>query len=254
VSIRTHLLALGIMVGVASPAAAAEDLIPPTEGPFSITGSLALTSEYFFRAISQSDDSPAVQGGLNANYDLGFATASAGVWASNVDFGPADVQDATVEVDYLVGLSGKLMEKLSWNFGGIYYSYPGANNSAGSEPDYWEVALGSSYDFGILTAGVSYNYSPDFFANSGEAHYVHGKITVPLWKVDLIGAVGKQWIEKKQAFAGPDYIDYKLAVAAKVYGFDLDAAFIDTTENSFNGAPLPTYAQNQFVFTVTKNF
>ena len=44
-----------------------------------ITGNVSLTSDYKFRGISQSDESPAIQGGLDYAHDSGFYV---GTWAS----------------------------------------------------------------------------------------------------------------------------------------------------------------------------
>ncbi|MCE3258223.1 MAG: hypothetical protein K0Q64_2306, partial [Nitrobacter vulgaris] len=70
-NVKKHLFALGLVAVMASPAIAADDILPPSaDSAFSITGNVALTTEYFFRGISQSNDSPAVSGGLNLNYKL----------------------------------------------------------------------------------------------------------------------------------------------------------------------------------------
>ena len=52
------------------------------ESPFSAT--FAVTTDYVFRGVSQTDNEPAFQAG--ASYSAPFGLY-AGVWASNVDFG-----------------------------------------------------------------------------------------------------------------------------------------------------------------------
>ena len=86
-NVQKHLFALGLAAVMASPAMAADDIMPPVaDSPFSITGNAALTTEYFFRGVSQSNDSPAVSAGLNANYKFSdMITATAGVWSSSID-------------------------------------------------------------------------------------------------------------------------------------------------------------------------
>ena len=50
---------------------------------FQISGNVALTSDYRFRGISQSDEDFAVQGGFDAEFGPGFYV---GIWGSSVDF------------------------------------------------------------------------------------------------------------------------------------------------------------------------
>ena len=89
------------------------------------------TSDYVFRGISQTDNDPTIQGGLDFSYGILYA----GAWASGLDFGgtqaPGDGLDAQVEIDWYGGI------KPTWNsplgtvnldFGVIYYSYPGATD------------------------------------------------------------------------------------------------------------------------------
>jgi len=260
VSIRTTLLAVGIAASMVGPALAAEDLFPPpTSGPgdsaFSLTGSLTGTSEYFFRGLSQSDDKPAVQGGINAGYKFNDAIGvTAGVWASNVDFAP----DARVEVDYLAGLGGTVMG-VTWGAGATYYTYPGSENGGGANEDFdwleYNATLG--YDFGFFTLGALAAWTPAFQAganqtdDSGDGTYLQANIKIPAKYVDIVGSIGKQWIERNSAYGVPDYRDYKIGVQALVYGFLLEAAWVDT---SLNDRVVTNAANNQFLFTVTRNF
>ena len=58
---------------------------------------LGATSDYVFRGVSQTQEDPAIQGGIDATYGIGYA----GVWASNVDFG---ADDPTAEIDLYAGV------------------------------------------------------------------------------------------------------------------------------------------------------
>ena len=258
-NVKKHLFALGLAAVIASPAIAADDILPPdANSAFSITGNVALTTEYFFRGFSQTNDSPAIQGALNLNYKAtDWMTASAGVWASNVDAGTAN---GTMELDYIAGLAivPPMLPDLTINPGFTYYSYPGSSNvgtvATANEPDFYEWQLGATYNFGLFTLGGFYAYSPDFNLNSGTGHYTQAKVVVPLGYVDLSGSWGRQRIEKNGAWGGPDYSDYKLAAAAKVWGLDLELAYIDTSVNAAQQRGTPNFADSQVIFTVTKNF
>jgi uncharacterized protein (TIGR02001 family) len=247
---------------MASPAIAADDILPPSaDSAFSITGNVALTTEYFFRGVSQSNDSPAVQGGLNLNYKAtDWLTATAGVWSSSVDSSTAN---GSVEVDYIVGVAivPPMLPDLTISPGFTYYSYPGSNNNNGSnpavgnEPDFYEYSIGATYNWGLFTTGLMYAYSPDFNLNSGTGKYINGKVVVPLGFVDLSGSIGKQYVEKNATWGNKDLIDYKLAAGAKVWGIDLELAYIDTNaKTAFPSGATQAATDGAVVFTVTKNF
>jgi uncharacterized protein (TIGR02001 family) len=253
VNVKKHLFALGLVAVMASPAIAADDILPPSaDSAFSITGNVALTTEYFFRGISQSNDSPAVSGGLNLNYKLSdMFVATAGVWSSSIDSGTGN---GGVELDYLLGLAATVTPELTLNVGSTWFTYPGTKN-AGVEPDWWEGSFGATYNFGLFSLGGMYAYSPDFNLNAGDAHYVNAKVVVPLGFVDLSGAVGKQYIEKNAQYGLKDYIDWKLAAGAKVWGIDLELAYIDTNvDQAFPSGATQAATDGAVIFTVTKNF
>jgi uncharacterized protein (TIGR02001 family) len=260
VNVKKHLFALGLVAAMSAPAMAADDVLPPSDtSPFSITGSAALTTEYFFRGFSQSNDSPSVSAGLNANYKItDWMTATAGVWAASVDSGTAN---GDVELDYIASLAivPPMLPDLTVTPGVIWYTYPGSNNTNGTvatanEPDFFETSLGATYNFGLFALTGTWNYSPDFNLNSGTGNYINAKVVVPLGYIDLSGSIGKQYIEKNGTWGGPDYKDYKIAAAAKVWGLDLELAWIDTSVSARQQRNTPNFADNQFLFTVTKNF
>ncbi len=50
---------------------AAEPLVEAKGIPGEVSANFALTSEYFFRGLSQTDDAPALQGGMDYKAELG---------------------------------------------------------------------------------------------------------------------------------------------------------------------------------------
>lgn len=245
-SIKRILVALALFGATAGSAGAAEDIYPiAAGGPGAFTGSVAVTSEYFFRGLSQTDDKPAVQGGLGYTHDFGGVSGSVGLWGSNVNF-----SDATVEMDWTAGFSGTVYGA-TWNLGGIYYSYPGSTDAgAALDQNYGEVTGGLGYDFGLFALGASVNYSPDFQAESGSAWYLNGNVKIPLGKyVDLGAAIGRQYIDKNANFGVPDYTDYKVGLSTLLAGFNLEAAYVDTSLSTIQCGNC-----GRFVFTVSRTF
>jgi uncharacterized protein (TIGR02001 family) len=245
--------AVALLAAVATaPALAQDDESDPIPG--TIAGSVALTSDYIFRGISQTDNNPAIQGSLEYSYDTGYGiTPYIGFWGSNVDFNDGD--KATVEIDTLFGIRGEIEDTgLSWNLGGIYYAYPGASKSGGQalNYDYWEIPVSLSYSVDIVTLTGSYFYSPDFFGATGHAHYVNGKVEVapevPYVDLSLFAALGYQNIEDAK-----DYTDWTLGGTVTFKGVDFTVAYTDTnlTQSDLGGNKL---ADGRVIFTVGASF
>jgi len=206
-------------------ARAAEPAKSPIPGTFS--ANVALTTEYYFRGISQTDDAPALQGGIDWEMEIAKPTSVyLGVWGSNVDFNEAaGIDGATVELDWYGGLKGSIGKTgLSWNAGFIYYSYPGAGGSLNY--DFWELQGSLGYDFGVAAVTASLNWSPDNFGGTGDAYYPKLAVDVPVPMVkDLTFSayVAKQFVD------GPgDYLEWNLGLGYSFAGFDMSLHYSDT--------------------------
>jgi uncharacterized protein (TIGR02001 family) len=114
-------------------------------------GSLALTSDYFVRGISRTDDRAAVQLDLHYVNTAGFA---AGLFASNTQIDPGEPRDAEISayLAYVWSAGNDWRGKII----GSHYSYPW--NQAGSNYNYDEVDLDVAYR-GWLDVRLA--YSPD---------------------------------------------------------------------------------------------
>lgn len=197
------------------PAIAAE---PFGEMPGELSANVALTNNYIFRGISQSDEHWALQGGFDWEHESGIYL---GTWGSTVDF-----TDAQVEIDGYGGWAGEF-NGIGVDLGAIYYWYPGADGNRNY--DYFEVAGSLSYDFEIVEVAAGVNYSPDYFASSEDFWYPYADISVPLpYDFELTAHAGYNDIEDEIAFGVPDYWDYNVGVGYNFYGFDLALQWVDT--------------------------
>ena len=88
----------------------------------SITGNVALTSDYLFRGLTQSWSRPAIQGGADYTDPNGFA---AGFWASSVS--ERSYPGGTLELDFYASYGLAINNDWSWRAGIYGYAYPGAN-------------------------------------------------------------------------------------------------------------------------------
>ena len=239
--------------GIFAGAAVAEDKKDEVDNFFDKLGtfdaSVALTSDYTFRGISQTDEGPAIQGsiGWSNDFDVGGQKvgAFASVWASNVDFEDGD--QAHIEIDYSGGLNtevfGVSLEALA-----IYYDYPGSRSSL--DYDYIEAGGTAGYDFGVASIKGTFLWSPDFFGSIGDAYYLAGDVSVPLpFKLTIDGHIGRSMFDSSGA---NDYTDWSIALTRNILGFDLSVAYVDTDlSTSECGGDL---CDARAVFTVSKSF
>ncbi|GAB4257687.1 MAG: TorF family putative porin [Deferrisomatales bacterium] len=221
-------------------------------------GTLAVTTDYVWRGVSQTDRTPAVQGSFGYASPVGLY---AGVWASNVEFGGG------IEMDWYGGFARELELGLSYDLGVNYYTYPKSHDP--TELDFVEVYLSLGYTLPLPfgpSLGLGYNYSPDFFGEDGDAHYVRGTAALALpYGLGLNGEVGYLDVQGDQTTGsgagldgkdGFDYVHYRVGLAYDLLGFTLDLSWHDTTEAAF----LESYsgykeaADGKLVLTVSRSF
>ena len=133
-----------------------EDAAPAEDESSIYSWNAALTSDYVFRGVSQTDEEPALQLGADLNFDSGFYV---GVWGSNVDFGTGGPD---LEIDTYVGWNTDFSD--SWNFDVqlVRYNYIGEENDFGNS-DYNELITSLSWDetltFSDMGNGVGFDVS-----------------------------------------------------------------------------------------------
>ena len=112
-------LAAAVLAGAVSTAQAAPE----------ISGNVALTSDYKFRGISQSNGDIAIQGGFDIGWDTGIY---AGVWGSSVDFDTdGSGYDGSLELDGYAGWASDISDNVGVDVGYMYYGYPGDEGEDG---------------------------------------------------------------------------------------------------------------------------
>ena len=247
----------GLVLGAtASLGATAQAESESAWGPF--TANIGVTSDYRFRGQSQTQNEPAVFGGIDYVGDNGFF---AGVWASNVDFN--DAAETYLEVDLYGGYTFPIDEKTTGTVKVVYYAYPLADYPSGAnENDYLEFIAVIGHDFGGATGSVEFAWSPDYFLESGESAALAGSLSVPLADTFLFfdggvsasGRMGYQWIDDNVNFGTRDYTFYDIGLSAKVSNVTFDVRYIDTDLDDaecFGGTDL---CEGGIVGTVTVAF
>jgi len=234
-----------------APVASADD-------EFTISGNVALTNDYRFRGISQSDEDPAVQGGFDASFGPGFYI---GTWASSVDFGGGDF--GSLELDYYAGWASTIGDTdFGIDVGYLYYDYPGDDGDV--EGDYQEVYVHGSWK--DLSLGV--NYSNDYYAETGDFVYVAADYSFTLPNIEALSIglhVGYNILEETEfdaqgnvtdgGFLATDedgYTDYSVTVTYNWASVDFSLAWVgtDLDDDDVFGTD---WADDTAVFTISKS-
>ena len=248
-----------LLVMTLAPAAAMAQEEPP---PYSISANVAITTDYTFRGISQTDESAAIQGGFDGSYSLNAVNLYAGVWASNVDFNEEredQLNGGQTEFDLYGGFTGTLPvgEGVTWDAGVLYYLYPGASSKLNYEFIEGYAGLGYTFSKAALSpeVGIKLWYTDDYFAGSGEGIYVDGTGSLSLpYDLGLGLHYGYQSIEDEARFGTPSYSDWSLSLSKEVLGLEMAIAYVDTDiskDECFGGTAL---CDARAVFTVSKSF
>ncbi|AGA88974.1 conserved hypothetical protein, proteobacterial [Thioflavicoccus mobilis 8321] len=116
------------------------------DAPFSLSANIGAVSNYLWRGMTQTDDGPAIQGGIDLSHESGFY---AGTWASNIDWDDDD--SPNYELDLYMGYDFTLpIENASLGINTIYYAYPDGD----TDVDFWEIGISGGYQY--LSAGIQY--------------------------------------------------------------------------------------------------
>ena len=215
------IIALFVMVQPAMALAADAPSSNTFFNDFSFSGTVAVTSDYAYRGITQNDEKITPQLGVEIGHSSG---AYVGIWGSPVDFN--DGGEAHSEVDFTLGYR---YESGPWSTDTryTYFAYPGARSSL--HYDYGEAAFSLTRDFDVLSIGGMVAYSPNYASDSGDAYYVQALLDVPLPKDFAAHAyVGKQYVDDNAAYGYPDAIDWNLGVSYTYDAIGLDLSYIDT--------------------------
>lgn len=201
--------------------AANDDLLPGE-----LSGSVALTSNYVDRGLTNTSNDPAIQGSLDYAVPTGVGNTKGyvGFWSSNVDL-EGERDTANLEIDAFFGLRGELGD-IGWDVGGTYLYYPGTRGA--DNFNYWEIPLVLTYQ---ATERLGFDLT-NLFAwrnqfNTGLANYTTGnvyyEIPMPYVGLQLFAGVGYQYIED-------DYngVDWRAGATVSVKGVDFAVAYTDT--------------------------
>jgi len=208
-----------------------------------ITGNVALTSDYMFRGISQTDSTPAISGGFDYSHEGGFY---AGIWASNVD--SAFFSGANMEIDTYFGYGGG-WGNWSYDVGFLRYNYPGTSFDDNNTNEIYG-SIGHDFGAAAVTAGVA--LSNDFFGLDSSEYYTLG-VDIPVGDYSIGMGYGAQSMDEAQ-----DYDHYSLGFSGELniegevseLGWDLTWHDSDSDAETFGSDNL---TDSRIVFTISKS-
>lgn len=185
-SMSATLAAAGLIA--LTPVAAQDSAAGDAETPdVTVSGSLAVVSDYRFRGVSLTAGDPAVQAGVTVTHKSGFYV---GAWGSNIDDGGTDFY-GDVELDLLAGWSGGLSEAATLDAGVLYYAYP--TNATGNKAEFFEPYATLGTTLGPVSAKFGVNYAPSQDATGNEDNvYLHTELGlgIPSTPLTLNGHLG----------------------------------------------------------------
>jgi uncharacterized protein (TIGR02001 family) len=210
-----------------------------------VTSTVTAASDYDFRGFTQTAQDPAIQASVDYAHDSGWYV---GAWASNVDFGSADVD---YEVDLYSGFSGSTGEGgLGWDVGVIYYAYPDE-----SDFNYFEAYGSISKDWFKGKIWYSNDFGGDTTSGDTPAVYTEANATVPLpANFSVLAHVGYSfgdyWDDTEE------YFDYSIGAGYTVGNFNLALKWVDGSDyKAADGTPDDVFSSEaRVVFTVATTF
>ncbi|HWK39472.1 MAG TPA: TorF family putative porin [Hyphomicrobium sp.] len=262
--------ALGVLlIGTAGAIADGYEVAAPVvvdEGrKFTYSFNIGAASQYVFRGVSQSDNDPAIQGGVDVSWGILYA----GIWASSVDF--SDAPPANAEVDWYGGIKPTWespLGKVNLDFGVIYYSYPGANPSVVpglGDPNFVELKAGYSWSalHPSLVTGTTVYWSPDYVFETGSVWTIETLAAWTLPKVSIFtpvvnGVLGWQKGDAKNGYfvnvngTDDEYYYWNAGLNIAVENISFDFRYWDTNINSDAGGLIcgrDNLCDERFVFS-----
>ena len=217
-----------------------------------VSGGVALTNNYLFRGVSQTENGMAVQGELTAAHKSGLY---ASVWGSSISFGGGADGDtgAGMEGNMLFGYASSVGD-VEYDVGVMRYFYPGADKKDGANRLSYNEVYGS---VGYKGATFGLNYSDDYFNESGKFLYTYVGYEMELME-NLTGSVHVGYnklfddAEALANFGAEKYVDYSIGVSYAVGGVDLGLAYVGVDSDGKDA--FEALGVNKVVFSVAKSF
>jgi len=198
------------------------------ESAIEISANLAITSNYVWRGLTQTHNSPAVQGGI----DLGYEGFYLGTWGSNVEFGPSN---NNLEADFFAGYASEI-SGIGFDIGYLLYAYPNESTLLNFD----ELYVGLSKDFGGFAINGKYSFAVN--SNIDTTDYWDLGASVELPMDSTLSATYGDYDE-----VGTNYI---VSLSKEFGKFEISVAYTDFSAD--NGSGLED--EDHIVGTISTSF
>lgn len=192
---------------------------------FSATASTALTTDYIWRGVSQSNNDPAIQASFDLSHETGFYI---GAWGSSYEFS----DNASMELDVYAGFSrdtdfgGYLPFALTYDVGWLRYEYTDQ-----SDLNFNELYFGAS-----VSPFENFNFGAYYYYGLKIEHTLPGEYTDLAADYTLPAEFGGFTLLAHAGYynrkgGADDYWDWKFGIAKDLGGFNFEVAYIDTDDS-----------------------
>lgn len=202
----------------------------------------ALTTDYVYRGVSNSDEHGAVQLALDVSSDSGLF---GGVWASTTDITTGD-RNRALEVDYYIGYVRYFENDWSASLSINRYTYPGGDGDV-------------SYNYNELAAVIGFkdrlwfelDYTDSLFGHSEPAYNLEASANWPL-PASLTLTAGIGYFDTSR-IAENAYSHWQLGVSRPAGWVTVDLRYHDTSRVPVQIGP-DDLADPRIVLTVSAAF
>jgi len=186
---RKSVIAVSLLGALAASntAMAAEEAAPAEPAsPHTFTYNLGLYSQYIFRGLTQTDERPAIQGGVDYSHSSGFYV---GTWASNISWleDSGNYDGSSLEWDIYGGFRNTIGDTgIGYDIGLLNYIYPGSKTAAGAAnpgfDDPYTLEAYGALSYGWFQVKLSYALTDDVFgvANADDTYYAEANANIPV--------------------------------------------------------------------------
>lgn len=155
-------------------------------GDLTVTGTVALVSDYRFRGVSQTGGDPAIQGSINLNHSSGLYV---GAWSSSISGGAVY---GSQELDLYAGITREIASGVTADAGLLYYAYPSGHVG---KAEFFEPYASVSTTYGPAKIKLGVNYAWDQAAIGNDDNiYAYGNVDfgIPSTPLTLSAHAGYQ--------------------------------------------------------------
>ena len=222
----------------------------PTRSKAEVEALLTATSDYDYRGLTQTDLRPALQ----VDFIYTSKHVHADVFVSNVNFGEGSGHGfygpRHTEVAYTAGYQGGNQDRLQWDLGISYFTYPRWKPRVDYPEAYFTVTRKG------LSSSLHYTWTYDNLNVQKSAYYIEANLAhpLPVKEFNILLHMGQSSGPYWSLANGKHYEDYSIGLERKTKKLDITIRDVGTAD--YND-PLPGQGfggRNRVVLAVSYTF